>query len=683
MNAQTVNQATKAGTAKAERDHLATLEKIYLRLISAAGRRAAEAFVAQTTLVAAVNPKWVPPTTQLIDAEQLTADAQRKTARPHELILRDVTAADEIGITWDINHPTSQQLLANVASRLESLNAALRLQVSETIQDGYAQGWSVARTAAAIVEKVDEVAPGRAETYARTDLVALSNGGSLMAAQIVGVAAKTWLATEDERTRETHAQADGQTVGLEQPFDIGGEQGMYPGDPDLSDEEAFNCFPAETAVEMPALQAVMRRWYEGDLVRVRLASGDELSGTPNHPILRADGRWIAIADLQEGDHLVSARLGGDYPGAPHPERRPVSIGEIYRLANIAADAQRVGLSPPDLHGDGADGEVEVVTVEGSLLVRRNPASNEEIAQVGLTLADLARSVDGSGDGSLGMLDEARQLSQLPTSRIRFGREHSSLALVELPHPDVVGSRSTSDRQSHLGQPPADSWAPDTESDADGQHTVAPVVSLTEIIEIKREAFQGFVYNLDTGKGWYTAGSVVAGNCRCTITYGDDLTAAAVPQTERAMVAGMLPIQVMMPPQDPPTVHVAAPDVHVTNEQPPPDMSGVERVLEQIGPLLASVADGQRSELVETLQALRGAVERDVPRPEVTVAAAEVQLPDLSGIGPAIVDGLSPAAQEGLVLLRALLDAIRSRPTRRVSVVRDRSGEITELLITDE
>lgn len=412
MNAQTVNQATKAGTAKAERDHLATLEKVYLRLIRAAGRRAAEAFVAQTTLVAAVNPKWVPPTAQLIDAEQLTADAQRKTARPHELILRDVTAADEIGISWDINHPTSQQLLANVASRLESLNAALRLQVSETIQDGYAQGWSVARTAAAIVEKVDEVAPGRAETYARTDLVALSNGGSLMAAQIVGVAAKTWLATEDERTRETHAQADGQTVGLDQMFDVGGEQASYPGDPGLSDEESYNC-------------------------------------------------------------------------------------------------------------------------------------------------------------------------------------------------------------------------------------------------------------------------------RCTITFSDDLTASAAPDLEQAMVAGMLPIQVTIPPQKPPTVHVAAPEVHVTNDQPAPDMSGVERVLEQIGPLLASVADGQRSELVETLQALRAAVERDAPRPEVTVAAAEVQLPDLSGIGPAIVDGLSPAAQEGLTLLRALLDAINSRRTRRVSVVRDRSGEITDLLITDE
>lgn len=241
MNAETVNAATTAGRTKAESEQLGDLTKIYLRLITAAGRRAAAAFRQSVALIAATDPTWVPPADTLINAEQLTADGKRKTAGPHEQILRTVTAADVIGIDWTIAHPTSQMLLASVASRLDTLNAALRLQVSETIQDGYDQGWSVAQTANAIVAKVDEVAPARAAMYARTDLIALSNGGSLMAAQIAGVAAKSWLTAGDERVRETHADADGQTVPIDQPFDVGGEQAQYPGDPDLSDEESLNC----------------------------------------------------------------------------------------------------------------------------------------------------------------------------------------------------------------------------------------------------------------------------------------------------------------------------------------------------------------------------------------------------------------------------------------------------------
>ena len=52
---------------------------------------------------------------------------------------------------------------------------------------------------------------------------------------------KTWLATADARTREDHEDADGQQVGLDEPFIVGGEELAYPGDPDGSDEQTINC----------------------------------------------------------------------------------------------------------------------------------------------------------------------------------------------------------------------------------------------------------------------------------------------------------------------------------------------------------------------------------------------------------------------------------------------------------
>ena len=41
---------------------------------------------------------------------------------------------------------------------------------------------------------------------------------------------KRWVATADERTRPDHAAADGQEVPNDEPFTVGGEQMMYPGD---------------------------------------------------------------------------------------------------------------------------------------------------------------------------------------------------------------------------------------------------------------------------------------------------------------------------------------------------------------------------------------------------------------------------------------------------------------------
>ncbi len=45
----------------------------------------------------------------------------------------------------------------------------------------------------------------------------------------------------DSKTREDHAEADGQEVGMDEPFDVGGEQLMYPGDPAGSAGNVINC----------------------------------------------------------------------------------------------------------------------------------------------------------------------------------------------------------------------------------------------------------------------------------------------------------------------------------------------------------------------------------------------------------------------------------------------------------
>jgi SPP1 gp7 family putative phage head morphogenesis protein len=52
---------------------------------------------------------------------------------------------------------------------------------------------------------------------------------------------KRWIATEDERTRPWHREADGQEVPLDEPFIVGGEKLMYPGDENGSAGNVVNC----------------------------------------------------------------------------------------------------------------------------------------------------------------------------------------------------------------------------------------------------------------------------------------------------------------------------------------------------------------------------------------------------------------------------------------------------------
>jgi SPP1 gp7 family putative phage head morphogenesis protein len=84
----------------------------------------------------------------------------------------------------------------------------------------------------------------RAQTIARTEVVGAYNAGAFAQVQLLGEEApvgKEWLATNDSRTRDTHRRANGQQVGLLDPFEVGDGRLKFPGDPDGPAEEVINC----------------------------------------------------------------------------------------------------------------------------------------------------------------------------------------------------------------------------------------------------------------------------------------------------------------------------------------------------------------------------------------------------------------------------------------------------------
>lgn len=530
MKARHFNASFVMSRDAAAKKYIPRLEAQYEQALRANARRAATAYRDKATvqMSAAGGPQanGRPTIPEIINQNALDASLRAKTLTSRRGIVQ--TIIDGLGLSAAAKKAHSLPVIRSVLSAqedrtLRTAQQAVTDGVAAVIEQSFNDGLSVPHTADAIQEKLYGLARWQAVQMARTDLISLGNGASYAGADILGEQApayKTWVSAGDETVRPSHSDADGQSVPVDDTFDVGDEQLMYPGDPEGSDDETINCFPADTLVECPALRATMRRWYEGDVVRVSLASGDVLTATPNHPVLRADGLWTAIGEIEEGDYLVSATSLGKRTGAPDPDRPPVAISEVHRLADSASDPHRVRTSPPDLHGDGTDGEVEVVTVNGSLLVDVEAATEEEIAQFGFALTALARLRSCGGDVSPLVNGWAERRRGLAAGVISGDRERSSLPLIESLHPDGVGFASAADGQTKLTESPDDGGPTRSYRFGDGEDGFPGRVSLAEVVEVKRETMHGFVYNLDTGDGWYTANSVVARNCRCTLVYTD-------------------------------------------------------------------------------------------------------------------------------------------------------------------
>jgi uncharacterized protein with gpF-like domain len=96
----------------------------------------------------------------------------------------------------------------------------------------------------------DRMLAMRAETIARTEslsVVSLArHEATKQAMEQAGFSAdevkRTWRATKDKRTRDSHSEMDGQTVGFDEPFVSGdGNELMYPGDPSAPASDRINC----------------------------------------------------------------------------------------------------------------------------------------------------------------------------------------------------------------------------------------------------------------------------------------------------------------------------------------------------------------------------------------------------------------------------------------------------------
>ena len=113
--------------------------------------------------------------------------------------------------------------------RLDAVTLTTKDKIASVLSEGIRLGSSIQDMSAKIAQEAGGIV--RAERIARTEVISASNLGSIEGARATGLPLdKSWLATRDQRTRETHDEADGQTVAMDELFNVGGSLLDFPGD---------------------------------------------------------------------------------------------------------------------------------------------------------------------------------------------------------------------------------------------------------------------------------------------------------------------------------------------------------------------------------------------------------------------------------------------------------------------
>lgn len=198
---------------------------------------------------------------------------------------------------------------ANATNRLvrvgDEVWSKVRSEVSQAVQAGTSMEGLKGQ-----IETLTTFSEFRSDTIARTETMGAYNGGDRAGAVALGQygpVEHSWLATSDRRTREDHAQADGQCVPFDQPFDVGGERLLYPHDPSGSAAQVVNC------------RCVAQDYYVGDT--------------------RPDGSVI------EGDTIAA-----DYSAAALDAIDALPAPATASARRIPEPGTGIGFSATELHG---------------------------------------------------------------------------------------------------------------------------------------------------------------------------------------------------------------------------------------------------------------------------------------------------------------------------------------------
>jgi 8-oxo-dGTP pyrophosphatase MutT (NUDIX family) len=139
----------------------------------------------------------------------------------------------------------TEQFLTDMRNTITSFSSEMWTTAKTALITGVQDGASIAELSDAVAS-VAKIKEKKAHVIAQTAVIAAINGGEWqqMMAMTAGLdlkGMKEWEATEDEHTRLTHHEADGQRVPIDGHFVVGGSFLLFPGDPTGEPGEIISC----------------------------------------------------------------------------------------------------------------------------------------------------------------------------------------------------------------------------------------------------------------------------------------------------------------------------------------------------------------------------------------------------------------------------------------------------------
>lgn len=149
--------------------------------------------------------------------------------------------AVSIAPSFDLDEPDVAAALADRIDELAGQVTATTEQVlrSQLLAHGVAEGESVPELRARIQRVFTNLGDFRATMIARTETVGGYSQASFLAALDQGAVRKTWVSTDDKRTRRTHRAAQGSTVAMNKRFEL--TQSRWPADPAAPANQSIQC----------------------------------------------------------------------------------------------------------------------------------------------------------------------------------------------------------------------------------------------------------------------------------------------------------------------------------------------------------------------------------------------------------------------------------------------------------
>jgi hypothetical protein len=279
-------------------------------------------------------------------------------------------------------------------------------------------------------------------------------------------------------------------------------------DPDQPMERIWLCVLPGTPVVANGVQAVARRWYDGEVWELRTASGRRVSLTPQHPVLTARG-WVPAQFLQLGDQLLSVQ-GVDPIGTPGVKGRYALIEECFQAAAETREVRTLTREVPgsvDFNGHPAHEEIDVVAAYGHLSQGVETGLAQDLARLGLELTDKALA-DLVVQGALphGVLcDHHARFGDAP------GGFKATLTCAVPLDPDDPGGALVAHRDTRDPEDPANRVTAGAKLSAEAVDRTSGLVELDDLIGIEVRTWSGHVYDFTTYCHWFLADGIVVHN----------------------------------------------------------------------------------------------------------------------------------------------------------------------------